>query len=153
MPSTQDNRWGDHEWKTKARARVWPTSHTTHYGSWWDSCSGSTVSRSSSGCSGGTSRWISPRGSWLVAAGVIETIGGALIILGLFTRPVAFILAGEMTVAYFRSHMPQGAWSIMNGGERAALYCWIYLFFEVNGAGAFSIDGLLRARRRSRVAG
>jgi len=91
--------------------------------------------------------------SWLVAGGVIETIGGTLIILGLFTRPVAFILAGEMTVAYFRSHMPQGAWPIMNGGERAALYCWIYLFFEVNGAGAFSIDGLLRARRRSRVAG
>ena len=91
--------------------------------------------------------------SWLGAAGIIETIGGALIILGLFTRPVAFILAGEMAVAYFRTHMPQGTWPIMNGGERAALYCWIYLFFAANGAGAFSLDGLLRARRRSRVAG
>ena len=91
--------------------------------------------------------------SRLGAASVIETIGGALIILGLFTRPVAFILAGEMAVAYFTSHMPRGPWPIMNAGERAAFYCWAYLFFAANGAGAFSLDGLLRARRRSRVAG
>jgi len=91
--------------------------------------------------------------TWLGAAGLIETIGGALIILGLFTRPVAFMLAGEMAIAYFRTHMPRGAWPIMNGGERAALYCWIYLFFAANGAGAFSIDGFLRARRRSRIGG
>ena len=90
--------------------------------------------------------------SWLGAAGVIESIGGALIILGLFTRPVAFILAGEMAIAYFRVHMPRDLWPIMNGGERAAFYCWTYLFFAANGAGAFSLDGLLRARRRSRVA-
>ena len=90
--------------------------------------------------------------SWLGAAGVIESIGGALIILGLFTRPVAFILAGEMAIAYFRVHMLRDLWPIMNGGERAAFYCWTYLFFAANGAGAFSLDGLLRARRRSRVA-
>ncbi len=91
--------------------------------------------------------------SWLGAAGVIESIGGVLIILGLFTRPVAFILAGEMAIAYFRVHMPRDLWPIMNRGELSALYCWTYLFFAANGAGAFSLDGLLRARRRSRVAG
>ncbi len=91
--------------------------------------------------------------SWLGAAGVIESIGGVLIILGLFTRPVAFILAGEMAIAYFMVHMPRDLWPIMNRGELSALYCWTYLFFAANGAGAFSLDGLLRARRRSRVAG
>lgn len=70
------------------------------------------------------------------AAAVIETVGGPLIILGLFTQPVAFILAGEMAVAYFTAHMPKGLWPIMNGG----------------GAGSFSLDGLW-ARRRSREAG
>ncbi len=86
------------------------------------------------------------------AAAVIETVGGPLIILGLFTRPVAFILAGEMAVAYFTAHMPRGLWPIMNAGERAVFYCWVYLFFAANGAGAFSLDGLW-ARRRSREAG
>ena len=83
---------------------------------------------------------------------VIETVGGPLIILGLFTRPVVFILAGEMAVAYFTAHMPKGLWPIMNGGERAVFYCWVYLFFAANGAGSFSLDGLW-ARRRSREAG
>ena len=91
--------------------------------------------------------------SRLGAASVIETIGGALIILGLFTRPVALILAGEMAFAYFTSHAPRGLWPIINGGERAVFYCWVYLFFAANGAGAFSLDGLMRARRRSRVGG
>lgn len=89
----------------------------------------------------------------LGAAGVLETVGGALIILGLFTRPVAFILAGEMAVAYFTVHMPRSLWPIMSGGEGPAFYCWTFLFFAANGAGAFSLDGLLRARRRSRVGG
>ena len=91
--------------------------------------------------------------SRLGAAGVIETVGGALIMLGLFTRPVAFILAGEMAVAYFTAHLPRNFWPIMSRGELPALYCWVYLFFAANGAGAFSLDGLLRARRRSRKAG
>ena len=86
------------------------------------------------------------------AAGLIEAIGGALIILGLFTRPVAFILAGEMAVAYFTVHFPQDIWPIMNGGERAALYCWVYLFFAANGAGAFSLDEFFEERRRSKLA-
>ena len=85
-------------------------------------------------------------------AGVLEVVGGTLIVLGLFTRPVAFVLAGEMAVAYFRMHAPQGFWPILNGGELAALYCFVYLFLAANGGGAFSLDGLLAARRRSRAA-
>ncbi len=91
--------------------------------------------------------------SRLGAAGLLEAIGGALILLGLFTRPMAFILAGEMAVAYFTAHLPRGFWPLMNGGERAVFYCWVYLFFAANGAGAFSLDRLIRARRRSREAG
>ncbi len=86
------------------------------------------------------------------AAGVLETVGGAMIILGLFTRPVAFVLAGEMAVAYFTAHLPRGFWPVMNGGEAAVFFCWVFVFFAANGAGEFSLDGLLRARRRSRIA-
>ena len=90
--------------------------------------------------------------SLMGAAGLIETIGGTLIVLGLFTRPVAFVLAGHMAVAYFRAHFPESIWPIMNGGELAVLYCWIYLFFAANGPGAFSLDGFLEERRRSNLA-
>lgn len=86
------------------------------------------------------------------AAGVLETVGGAMIIVGLFTRPVAFVLAGEMAVAYFTAHLPRGFWPVMNGGEAAVFFCWVFVFFAANGAGEFSLDGLLRARRRSRIA-
>ncbi len=91
--------------------------------------------------------------SRLGAAGLLEAGGGALILLGLFTRPVAFILAGEMAVAYFTAHMPRGFLPLMNGGERAVFYSWVFLFFAANGAGAFSLDGLIRARRRSQEGG
>lgn len=80
-------------------------------------------------------------------AGVLELFGGVAIILGLFTRPVAFILAGEMAFAYFLMHYPRGFWPAMNGGEAAALFSFIFLFFAANGGGRFSLDGL-RARRR-----
>jgi putative oxidoreductase len=83
-------------------------------------------------------------------AGFLEFFGGALIALGLMTRPVAFVLAGEMAVAYFRSHSPQGFWPILNGGELAALFCFVHLFLAANGGGSFSLDGLLEARRRGR---
>lgn len=93
--------------------------------------------------------WLSPRGPmpfgslpWF--AGVIETFGGLLIILGLFTAPVAFILCGEMAVAYFRQHAPRGLWPLQNGGEPAVLYCFIYLHLATRGAGAWSLDRLLR---------
>ena len=74
------------------------------------------------------------------AAGVIETICGACIVLGLFTRPVAFILAGEMAVAYFQFHQPQAFWPTVNGGGLAVLYCFIWLYFSAAGPGPWSLD-------------
>lgn len=76
------------------------------------------------------------------AAGVLETLGGALMLLGLFTRPVAFVLAGEMAAAYFIQHLPRGPWPILNGGELAVLFCFIWLFFCAAGAGPLSVDKL-----------
>jgi putative oxidoreductase len=90
--------------------------------------------------------------SQLWFAGVLETFGGALIVLGLFTRPVAFLLAGEMAVAYFTVHFPKSFWPILSGGEPAVLYCWIFLAFATIGAGPYSVDGL-RRRRSQPMAG
>ncbi len=81
------------------------------------------------------------------AAGVLETFGGALMILGLFTRPVGFILSGLMAVAYFRAHAPQGFWPIQNQGELAALYSFVWLYFFAKGGGRFSLDRLLSKRK------
>ena len=80
-------------------------------------------------------------------AGVLEVFGGALIVLGLFTRPVAFLLSGEMAVAYFQAHAPRNFWPILNGGEPVVLFCFTFLYFFVTGAGPYSVDALLRARR------
>jgi putative oxidoreductase len=80
-------------------------------------------------------------------AGVLETFGGALIVLGLFTRPVAFLLAGEMAVAYFQSHFPRGFWPILNRGESAVLFCFVYLYLFAAGAGPYSLDAVIRRRR------
>jgi putative oxidoreductase len=77
-------------------------------------------------------------------AGLMELVGGALIIIGLFTRPVAFLLSGEMAFAYFIAHAPQGFWPLLNRGELAALYSFVFLYFAVAGSGAWSIDNLLR---------
>lgn len=74
------------------------------------------------------------------AAGILETFGGALLLVGLFTRPVAFVLAGEMAVAYFQFSFPQGFWPILNGGVDAALYCFLWLYFSAVGAGRWSLD-------------
>jgi putative oxidoreductase len=76
-------------------------------------------------------------------AGVLELVGGIMIVLGLFTRPVAFVLSGLMAVAYFMAHAPKAFLPILNGGELAVLYSFIFLFFVVAGAGAFSVDGAL----------
>jgi putative oxidoreductase len=75
-------------------------------------------------------------------AGMLEIAGSVLILLGLFTRPVAFVLCGEMAVAYFMAHAPQGHFftPALNQGEEAVLYCFIFLFLSVAGAGAWSID-------------
>jgi putative oxidoreductase len=82
--------------------------------------------------------------SLLGAAGIIETCGGVLMLLGLFTRPVAFVLAGQMAAAYFIRHAPQGQWPILNGGELAVLFCFIWLLFVATGPGPWSIDALRR---------
>ena len=86
--------------------------------------------------------------TWI--GGVLEFYGGAAILLGLFTRPVAFILAGEMAVAYFQFHQPNGVWPIQNHGEPAVLLCFIFLFFATHGAGSWSADGVIAARRARR---
>lgn len=92
---------------------------------------------------GGLGGFKPPLVSMLGAAGVIETIGGALIILGLFTQPVAFFLSGEMAVGYFRTHAPRGLWPISNGGELAVFYCFFFLWLFSAGAGPWSLDRLL----------
>ena len=78
--------------------------------------------------------------SRLGAAGIIETIGGLLILLGLFTRPAAFICSGEMAFAYFLAHAPRGPLPNTNGGELPVLYCFIFLYLAAAGGGAWSLD-------------
>jgi putative oxidoreductase len=77
-------------------------------------------------------------------AGVLETFGGLLLLVGLFTRPVAFLLAGEMAVAYFLRHAPRGFWPILNQGELAALFCFVWLYLAAAGPGPWSLDALWR---------
>lgn len=74
-------------------------------------------------------------------------IGGLLIALGLFTRPVAFLLCGEMAVAYFQAHAPKGFWPIQNGGEQAVLFCFIFLYLSVAGGGPIGLDRSARGKR------
>jgi putative oxidoreductase len=76
---------------------------------------------------------------------ILETVGGALIILGLFTRPTAFILSGMMAVAYWMFHAPSSPFPVVNGGDGAILFCFIFLYFVTSGPGAWSLDG---ARKR-----
>ena len=79
---------------------------------------------------------------WMLTAGVLEFAGGVLIALGFFARPVAFLLSGEMAVAYFKAHFPGGFWPILNHGELAVIYRFFFLYLSVRGPGAVSIDGL-----------
>src|SRR5262249_19043772 len=85
-----------------------------------------------------------PMLSEIWVAGVLEFFGGLLIALGLFTRPVAFLLAGEMAVGYFQAHAKRGLWPLMNGGELAVFYCFVFLYLAVAGGGAWGIDSLWR---------
>ena len=87
-----------------------------------------------------------PLMSQMGIGGLLEVVGGALLLVGLFTRPVAFVLAGEMAVAYFQFHAPQSFWTVVNQGVPAALYCWLWLYFSAAGPGPWSIDAL-RSRR------
>lgn len=94
---------------------------------------------------GGTAPLLSQIG----IGGILEVVGGIAMMLGLFTRPVAFILSGEMAVAYWQFHAPGGAWPIQNQGVPAVLFCFIYLFFAAYGAGEWSLDAVWRRRGRS----
>ena len=79
-------------------------------------------------------------------AGFLELVGGLLLILGLFTVPTAFLLSGLMAAAYFMAHFPKGFWPILNGGELAALYCFVFLYLFTAGPGPWSLDRLLRKK-------
>lgn len=79
-------------------------------------------------------------------AGVLEFFGGMLLLLGLFTRPVAFIVSGEMAVAYFQVHAGNGFFPILNQGELAVLYCFVFLYLAIEGGGVWSLDALIRKR-------
>lgn len=80
-------------------------------------------------------------------AGVIELVGGALVMVGLATRLMAFICSGEMAFAYFMAHQPRGTWPVQNGGELAVLYCFAFLYIAARGAGIWGIDGTRRSSR------
>ena len=87
-----------------------------------------------------------PLPTMLLIAALIEIVGGALLALGLFTRPVAFICAGQMAAAYFIAHAPSGFWPGVNGGSEAILYCFIFLYLACAGPGVWSLDAR-RGRR------
>jgi putative oxidoreductase len=89
-----------------------------------------------------------PLGSLPGVAAVLETFGGALVLVGLFTRPVAFLLSGQMAVAYFYAHAPRGFWPVLNGGSPAALYSFLFLYLSAAGAGPWSLDALRRGAAR-----
>lgn len=90
---------------------------------------------------GGKPGATAPLFSIMGLAGVLEFFGGLAILLGLFTRPVAFILSGQMAFAYFMAHAPGGLWPLQNRGELAALYAFVFLFLAAAGGGRFSIHG------------
>ena len=91
---------------------------------------------------GGHPRFLSQ--IWI--GGVLEFYGGAAILLGLLTRPIAFVLSGEMAVAYWHFHAPHGTWPIQNHGEPAVLLCFIFLYIAARGGGDWSLDALLRRK-------
>lgn len=79
---------------------------------------------------------------------LLELVGGAMIVLGLFTRPVAFILSGEMAVAYWQFHAPDGRWPVENHGEPAVLLCFIFFYLWAAGGGGFSLDAIIGKKRK-----
>ena len=80
-------------------------------------------------------------------AGTLEVVGGALLLVGLFTRPVAFLLSGLMAFAYFIAHAPKSFWPLLNGGELAAMWAFLFLYFSLAGGGAWSIDQIRSGQR------
>ena len=87
-----------------------------------------------------------PLTTMLGVAGFLETFGGALLFFGLFTRPVAFLLSGEMAIGYFRTHAPRSFWPLLNGGEITVVYCFMFLWLSAAGPGPWSLDQLLRKK-------
>ena len=87
-----------------------------------------------------------PLMSLMGLAGVLELVGGGLVCVGLFTKPAAFVLSGEMAVAYFMAHFPSGWLPLLNHGEAAAFYSFVFLFFAAAGGGAFQLELLIRKR-------
>jgi putative oxidoreductase len=85
-----------------------------------------------------------PLTSMMGFVGALEFFGGLLLLLGLFTRPAAFILSGLMAVAYFMAHAPQGFWPILNKGELAVIYCFVFLYLAFAGGGPWSVDNQIR---------
>lgn len=85
--------------------------------------------------------------AFMMLAGIIEFFGGLLIAVGLFAGIAAFIASGQMAVAYFKVHAPNGFWPIQNQGELAMLYCFLFLYIAARGSGAFSMDRMVRRRR------
>jgi putative oxidoreductase len=85
-----------------------------------------------------------PLMSQIGLAGILEVFGGGLLLVGLFTRPVAFLLSGEMAVAYFQFHAPQSFWPVVNQGQPAVLYCFIWLYLSAAGGGPWSLDAVRR---------
>ena len=112
----------------------------------------------------GTAKWfafpgpLSPDGSTvpllsqLGIAAVLEVIGGVLLLVGVFTQPVAFLMSGEMAVAYFIGHAPRGFWPVLNQGTPAVLFCFVWLYVSAAGAGPWSLDALRRGHRRNNPA-
>ncbi len=92
-----------------------------------------------------------PLMSFMGFAGILEFVGGLLILIGLFTRPTAFILSGMMAVAYFMAHAPQGFLPLVNKGELAVLYCFVFPFLAVAGGGTWSLDNLLWRSRADQI--
>jgi putative oxidoreductase len=99
------------------------------------------------GLFGGSHGAPAPLYSLVWFAGILELLGGLLLVFGIATRPVAFLLSGEMAVAYFLAHFPKSAWPIENGGELSVLYAFVFLYLAVAGAGPISVDALLNKRR------
>ncbi len=83
----------------------------------------------------------------MIVAGVLEIAGGIAIFLGLFTRPVAFVLSGMMAVAYWMAHAPASPFPALNGGDAAILFCFVFLYLVFAGPGAWSVDGAMSRRR------
>ena len=90
-----------------------------------------------------------PLFSLIGVAGLLELVGGALVMLGLFTRPAAFVLSGEMAFAYFIAHAPHAFLPLLNKGESAVLYCFLFLYLAFAGSGPWSVDALLKGARRA----